>query len=93
VNIRTLLPARLLDLVCLAVPYKSVMRLELLHRLAAVVDKREASALATTELRPEAEDGNLILAALVQLRELLAEFIFGNIRAVRVENVTVAVLC
>lgn len=90
---RTLLPAGLLDLVRLAVAHESVMRLEPLHRLARVVNERKAGGLAATELCPQAEDGDLVLVALVQLRELGAELVLGDIGAVRVEDVTVATSC
>jgi hypothetical protein len=86
----TLLPARLLDLLCLAVSHQPVVGLELLHGLGGVVDEGEAGALAATVLRPEAEDGDLVLAGLVQLAELAAELVLGDIGAVRVEDVTAA---
>merc|ERR1712098_131615 len=82
-----LLPAGLLDLVRLAVPHQSVMGLESLHRLAAVVDEGKARALAATILSPEAEDGDLVLAALVQFGELGAELVLGDVRAVGVQDV------
>ena len=66
------------------------MRLELLHRLARVVDKREAGALATSILRPEAEARDLVLARLVQLAKLAAELVLGDVRAVRVEDVAIS---
>jgi len=86
---RTLLSAGLLDLGGLAVTDESVVGLELLHGLGAVVDEGEAGALATTVLGAETEDGNLVLVGLVQLGELLAELILGDVRAVGVEDVTV----
>lgn len=64
------------------------MRFELLQGLNGVVDQSEASALATTELRAETEDGDLILVSLVEAGELLTEFILGNVGAVGVEDVT-----
>ena len=64
------------------------MRLELLHRLRRVVDKCEACALAATILRLEAEDGDLVLGGLVQLRELGSELILGYVRSVRVKDIT-----
>ena len=84
---RTLLSAGLLDLVRLAVPHQSVMGLESLHRLAAVVDEGKARALAATILSPEAEDGDLVLAALVQFGELGAELVLGDVGAVGVEDI------
>jgi len=87
--IRTLLPARLLNLGRLAVSHQPVVWLELLHRLGRIVDKREAGALAATELCAEAKARDLVLGGLVEFGELGAEFVFGDIRAVRVEDVTV----
>lgn len=63
------------------------MRLEFLHGLVRVVDEGEAGALATTVLRTEAEDGNLVLVGLVEVGDLLAEFILGDVGAVGVEDV------
>jgi hypothetical protein len=86
---RTLLSAGLLDLGSLAVTDESVVGLELLHGLGAVVDEGKAGALATTVLGAETEDGDLVLVGLVQLGELLAELILGDVRAVGVQDVTV----
>lgn len=86
---RTLLSAGLLDLGGLAVADEPVVGLELLHGLGAVVDEGEAGALATTVLGAETEDGDLVLLGLVELGELLAELILGDVRAVGVEDVTV----
>jgi hypothetical protein len=61
--------------------------LELLHRLGAVVDEREAGALATTEVRLHSEDRDIILLRLVQLAELAAELVLGDVGSVRVEDV------
>ena len=88
---RTLLSAGLLDLGGLAVSDQSVVGLELLHGLGRVVEEGETGALATTELRAETEDGDGLLGLLVQLRELLAEFILGDVGAVGVEDVTVTI--
>lgn len=65
------------------------MWLELLHGLGGVVEEGKAGALATTKLCPEAEDGDLVLGGLVELRELLAELILGHVGARWVEDVTV----
>lgn len=86
---RTLLSAGLLDLGGLAVTDEPVVGLELLHGLGAVVDEGEASGLATTVLGAETEDGDLVLVGLVQLGELGAELILGDVRAVGVEDVPV----
>jgi hypothetical protein len=86
---RTLLSAGLLDLGGLAVTDEPVVGLELLHRLGAVVDEGEASGLATTVLGAETEDGDLVLVRLVQLGELGAELILGDVGTVGVEDVTV----
>ena len=83
-SIRTLLPARLLHLGRQTVPHEPVAGLELLHRLGAVVDEREARRLAATILGPEAEDRHGLLVGLVQLGELGAELVLGYIGAVRV---------
>lgn len=86
---RTLLSAGLLDLGGLAVTDEPVVGLELLHRLGAVVDEGEAGALAATVLGAETEAGNLLLVGLVELGELGAELILGDVRAVGVQDVTV----
>jgi hypothetical protein len=65
------------------------VRLEFLHGLWRVVEERETCALATTELSAETEDGHLVLRCLVELTELLAELILGDIGAGRVKNITV----
>jgi hypothetical protein len=81
------LSACLLDLRRLPVSDQSVVRLKLLDRLYGVVDQCETSALAATILRPEAKDRNLVFGGLVEFRELLAQLVFGNVCAVRVEYV------
>jgi len=88
-GVRTLLPARLLDLGGLSVSYEPVVRLELLHCLGRIVNERETGALAATVLSPEAEAGDLVLVRLVEFAELGAELILGDVRAVWVEDVTV----
>ena len=65
------------------------MRLEFLHGFVRIVHQGEASALATTVLRTEAEDVHLVLVGLVEVGNLLAELIFGDVGAVGVEDVTV----
>ena len=65
------------------------MRLELLHRLVRVVDEREARALATSILCPEAKDRDLVLVGFVDICKFLAELVFGNVGAVGMEDVTV----
>jgi hypothetical protein len=69
------------------------LRLELLHSSCGVVDEGEASRLATTELCAESEDRDGLLVALVQLRELLAEVILGDVGALGVEDVTEKEIC
>lgn len=86
---RTLLSAGLLDLGGLAVTDEPVVGLELLHGLVAVVDQGEAGALAATVLGAETEAGDLVLLGLVELGELGAELILGDVRAVGVQDVTV----
>lgn len=68
------------------------MGLELLHGLGRVVDESKTSGLATTELGAQTEDGDLVLASLVQAGELVAELILGDVGAVGVQNVTVGVV-
>lgn len=65
------------------------MRLEALERLGGVVDEGEAGALSTTVLGLETEDVDLVLGALVQLAELAAEVLLGDVGSVGVQNVTV----
>lgn len=65
------------------------MRLKLLHCLMRIVDEREAGALATTILCPEAEDRDLVLVGFVDICKFLAELIFGDVGAIGVEDVTV----
>lgn len=68
------------------------MRLELLQGLGGVVDEGEAGGLATTVLRTEAEDGDLVLVGLVQVGELAAELILGDVGTVGVKDVPVYIL-
>ena len=63
------------------------MRLELLHRLVRIVDQCEPSRFATSVLSSETEAGDLVFVGFVELGELLAELVFGNIGAVGVEDV------
>lgn len=84
---RTLLPGGLLDLGGHAVPDQPVVGLELLHGLGAVVDEGEAGALAATKVCLEAEDGDILLLGLVELAELAAELVLGDVGAVGVEDI------
>ena len=88
-GILTLLPARLLHLGRLSVSHQPVSRLEFLHRLVGVVDEREAGALATTILRAEAEDRDLVLGRLVELAEFAPQLVLADVCAAGVEDVTV----
>ena len=83
----TLLSAGLLDLLGSTDTDETVMRLELLQGFLGVVDEGEAGGLATTVLRTEAEDGNLVLVGLVQVGELAAELILGDVGTVGVKDV------
>lgn len=83
------MPASLLDLVRQSVTHKSVVGLELLQRLGALVDQSETSGLAATVLRPQTEDGHGVLVGLVEFGELDAEVILGDVGLVWVEDVTV----
>ena len=85
---RTLLPRRPLGLDGQPDPDEPVLGLELLHSLGRVVHEPEAGRLATTILRPQAEDADLVLGGLVHGRELLAELLLGDVGAVGVEDVT-----
>jgi hypothetical protein len=67
------------------------MWLELLEGLGRIVNESEASALATTELGLEAEDGDLVLGGLVQLAQFLSELILGDIRSIGMEDI--AIVC
>lgn len=87
-DVRTLLPAGLLDLGGHADTDQPVVGLELLHGLGGVVDEGKASGLATTVLSAEAEDVDLVAAGLVEATQLLAELILGDVRAVGVQDVT-----
>ena len=84
----TLLSGGLLDLGSGTDTDETVVRLELLQGLSGVVDQGEASALATTVLRAEAEDGDLILVGLVETGELVAQLILGDVGTVGVEDIT-----
>jgi hypothetical protein len=84
----TLLSGRLLDLGGHANTDKTVVGLELLHGLVGVVDESETSGLATTVLGAETEDGDLVLVGLVELGQLLAELILGDVGTVGVEDIT-----
>jgi len=52
-----------------------------------VIDESETSALATTILRTEAEDGDLVFGGLVEIGKLVTELIFRDIRPVWMEYV------
>lgn len=84
-----MLPARLLNLLRHANADEPVVGLELLHRRLGVVDEAESGRLAATVLCAETEDGDLLLAALVELGQLGAEVILGDVGALRVEDITV----
>lgn len=83
-----MLPTRPLDLRGLSVPNESVPGLKALHRLRRIVDEREACALATTILCPEAEARDFVFGGFVEFAELLAQFVFAHVRAAGVEDVT-----
>ena len=65
------------------------MRLELLHHLMTVVHQSEPGRFSSTVLCAETEAGHLVFVGFVELGELLAEFVFGDVGAVGVEDVTV----
>jgi hypothetical protein len=72
---------------------QSVLRLELLHGLGRVVDEGETGCLATTELRAQTEDGDLVLLGLVHGGKLLTELLLGDVGAAGVQDVTVGGEC
>ena len=84
---RTLLAGSLLDLGGGTNADQTVGGLELLQGLGGVVDQSESSGLATTVLGAETEDGDLVLVGLVQVGQLLAELILGDVGAVGVEDI------
>ncbi len=86
-----LLSAGLLDLGGVADPDKSVVGLEFLHGLDAVVDQGETRGFAATVLRPHAEDVDLVFVGFVNFGELRAQVILGHVRAVGVQDVTIGV--
>jgi uncharacterized protein YejL (UPF0352 family) len=67
--------------------YKTVLGLELLGRFQRVVDKGEASGLATTELSLVAEAENNILLSLVHLGNLLTKLILGDVSTAGMDNI------
>lgn len=83
------MPTSLLDLGSRPIPHQPIMRLELLHHLVAVVYQRKPSGFSSTVLCAETEAGYLVFVGFVELREFLAEFVFGHVGAVGVEDVTV----
>jgi hypothetical protein len=85
----TLLSARFLDLRRSTNSDQSVVWLELLHRLVRIVDECKACALSSAILCSEAEDAHLVFISLVEFCEFAAEFVFGDIGSVRVEDITV----
>jgi hypothetical protein len=52
-----------------------------------VIDESKTSALATTILRAEAKDGDLVFGGLVEIGKLVTELIFRDIRPVWMEYV------
>jgi hypothetical protein len=84
---RTLLAGRLLDLGGGTNADQTVGGLELLQGLLGVVDQGEAGALTTTVLGAETEDGDLVLVGLVQVGQLLAELVLGDVGTVGVEDI------
>ena len=55
----------------------------------AIVDQRKPRALPATVLCPEPETRDLVFVGLVELGELLAEFVFADVGAIGVEDVAV----
>ena len=65
------------------------MRLEFLHHLMAVVYQSEPGRFTSTVLCAEPETRHCVFVGFVEFGELLAEFVFGDVGAVGVEDVTV----
>ena len=65
------------------------MRLKFLHRLMAIVDQGEPRRFSSSVLCPETEAGDLVFVGFVELGEFLAEFVFGDIGSVGVEDIAV----
>lgn len=89
-NVLTLLSTRLLNLRRRSISHQPIPGLKLLHDLMAVVDQCEPRALSTTILRPEPKARDLVFVSFVELRKLLAQFVFSHVGAVWVEDVTVS---
>jgi hypothetical protein len=85
---RTLLSAGLLNLRRNTDTNQSVMGLELLQRLWGIVDESETSCLSTTKLSSQTKNIDLVLVGLVEFGELASEFVFRDVGAVGVENIT-----
>jgi len=88
-SLLALLSAGLLDLGCVSNSDESVVGLELLHGLDAVVDEGETGRLATTVLCPHTEDVDLVLVGLVHFGESGAQVVLGDVGSVGVEDITV----
>ena len=65
------------------------MWLKLLHRLMIVVDQGETGRLSSSVLCPETEAGHLVFVGFIELGEFLAEFVFGDVGSVGVEDIAV----
>ena len=65
------------------------MRLKLLHRLITVVDQGKPGRLSSSVLCPETEAGDLVFVRFVELGKFLAEFVFGDVGSVGVEDIAV----
>lgn len=87
----TLLSRGALDLGGPSVADQTVSGLEVLHGLGGVVEEGEAGALATTVLGAETEDRHGVLVGLVELGELLAELVLGDVGPRWVEDVTAVI--
>ena len=65
------------------------MWLKFLHHLMAVVYQSEPGRFTSAVLCAKPEARHLVLVGFVELGELLAEFVFGDVGTVGVEDVTV----
>ena len=66
---------------------ETVLWFKLLGRVQRVVDQGESSRLATTESSTEAKHENVFLIGLVELGQLFAEVVLGDVGTARVQDV------
>jgi hypothetical protein len=81
------LARRLLNLGGESGPHETVLGLEFLLRLFAIIDQSETGAASTTKLCAKTEGHDTVFIRLVKSSELLLEFSSRNIGTVRVKDV------